>query len=73
MNTDMPKIVADSKSQKRKTAPLVLSARVGELAPLVQKWMDANPRVNATHLVLDGLRLALKPYAGKRHAHLVES
>lgn len=57
---------------KKRTIPKVLSARVGDLEPLVAKWMDANPNVNQSHLVLRGLRLALRPMAGKRYAHLVE-
>lgn len=59
--------------QSKKQAPQVLSARIGDLAPLVEKWMADHPHVNQSKLVLDGLKLALKPYAGKKHAHLVEN
>lgn len=54
-----------------KLAEKVIATRIGEFAPLVQKWQREHARVPMARLVEDGLRLALRPYAGKRHAHLV--
>lgn len=52
-------------------AKKVIGTRIGELAPLVMKWQDEHKRVPMARLVEDGLKLALKRYAGKRYAHLV--
>lgn len=54
--------------------PEVLSARVGDLAPLVAKWKQEHHRVPQARLVEDALKLYFKAhgYAGKRYAHLVE-
>lgn len=52
--------------------PQVVGARVGELAPLVGKWIKQNPNAKVSCLVKRGLKLALKPLAGKRQLHLVE-
>lgn len=54
-----------------KPAPNIIGARIGDLEPLVKKWMERNPGVATSHLVRRGLKLALAPLAGKRHAHLV--
>jgi len=56
----------------KQTTPEVLSARVLDLEPLVAKWISKNPNVATSHLVRLGLKLALRPLAGKRFAHLVE-
>lgn len=64
---------ANSDKPAKKT-PAVVGARVGELEPLVAKWIEENPRVGTTHLVVDALKVFFKTkgYAGKRYAHLVE-
>lgn len=49
-----------------------VGAQTHELEPLVQLWMKKNPHAKPSHLVRLGLKLALKPIAGKRYAHLVE-
>jgi len=55
-----------------KKTPEVLSARILDLEPLVAKWIAQNPNVAPSHLVRVGLKMALRPLAGKRFAHLVE-
>lgn len=57
-----------------KATPKVVGARVGELAPLVEKWIAEHPRVPTARMVEDGLKLLFKSkgYAGKRYAHLVD-
>jgi hypothetical protein len=57
----------------RKTNPEdVLHVRVNELKPLINKWKAKNPDVPVTRLMRRALKMALKPLAGKRYAHLVE-
>lgn len=53
--------------------PNFIGLRVGKYEPLIKKWREDNRRVPWARLLDDGLKLALRPYAGKRHAHLVES
>jgi hypothetical protein len=59
-------------SELERLAARVIATRIGEFAPLVHKWQQDHARVPLARLVEDGLKLALKPYAGKRYAHLVE-
>ena len=52
--------------------PKVIGLKVLELEPLVRKWMHQNRQVPLSMLARRGFKLALKPYAGKRYAHLVQ-
>ncbi len=56
----------------KRTVPKIMACRPGELAPLIQVWLDRHPYADHTLLLKKGLRLALKPYAGKKFAKLVE-
>jgi hypothetical protein len=57
---------------KKRPKSTVVSCRTLDLEPLVQVWIDRNPGVKTSHLARLGLMLALKPFAGKRYAHLVK-
>lgn len=61
--------------QNASPASKVLSARPGDLQPLVDLWRSKNPRVADAHLVRDALKLYFKQtgIVGKRYAHLVEN
>jgi len=61
------------KCEEEILARRVIATRIGELAPLVAKWQVDHKRVPMARLVEDGLKLALRRYAGKRYAHLVAS
>lgn len=58
------------------TVPQMIGARLKgkktDLTPLVELWMKKNPNVNTSHLVRQGLKLALAEVAGKRLAHLLK-
>lgn len=50
----------------------MLGVRPGELVPVLKVWRRHNPEKDWTWLVKRALRAELRPYAGKRYAHLVE-
>jgi len=51
----------------------MLACRTGELTPLIQMWLDANPYSKVTALLKRSLRLNpdIRRLAGKRLRHLV--
>jgi hypothetical protein len=51
----------------------IIGVQVGDLRPLIDEWRRKNPKAPASALLRQGLKLALKPLAGKRYAHLVET
>lgn len=53
------------------TVPGTIGIRTDELAPLLEKWREQNPRVPWKFLLRDALKRELAPLAGKRLAHLV--
>jgi hypothetical protein len=65
--------MSDDKQNSEKPLSDVASTRLGELKPLVEIYLRKNRGSKVSHLVLRGIKLALKPYAGKRYAHLVEN
>jgi hypothetical protein len=52
--------------------PPIISTRVGDLEPVVRIWMRRNRNASISRLVRAGVIKELKPYAGKRYAHLVQ-
>jgi hypothetical protein len=51
-------------NRKRFSGKMVMGARVGDLAPLLAKWMDRHPGVPVSNLVRDGVEMALRDYFG---------
>ncbi len=58
--------------KSKRLVPKILAFRPAELTPLIQLFLDRNPGVKLTDLQRRGIKLALKEFAGKKHAHLVE-
>ena len=52
--------------------PEIINFRPGELAPLIERWMEKNPDVPTTVLMKRALRKELAPLAGRRYAHLLD-
>lgn len=53
--------------------PPMIGIRTKEFEPLIRKWRADNPGVTWKWLLREALKKELAPYAGKRHAHLVEA
>lgn len=62
-----------TEAETQRKVPDILACRPGEMEPLVQVWLDKNPGKTRTALLKHGLKLALKAYAGRRYAHLVDT
>ena len=58
-------------SNKERTLPETIGIVTNDLAPLLQKWRADNIGVPWSTLLRRALKKELKPYAGKRYAHLV--
>jgi hypothetical protein len=65
----------DATTKRKRTVKERICFRPGPLSPLIQKWMDVNPHLDVTVLILRALRECdeVREVAGKRHAHLVEA
>jgi hypothetical protein len=65
--------VSTEATKTKSTVPEIINFRPGELAPLIERWMERNPEVPTTALIKRALRKELAPLAGKRLAHLVKT
>ena len=59
--------------KRKKVVPPMIGIGTGELEPLLEKWRADHCGVPWSELIRRGLKKELKPYAGKRYAHLVEA
>lgn len=58
---------------RKNKVPLIIGFRPGDLAPLISKWQEKNPRIGYSEMIRRALRQSpeFKELAGVRHAHLV--
>jgi len=66
----MGNVGRDMKPTKRKL-PAVVAFRPGELAPLMEHYLNLNPGITTARLIRRGLKLVLRDCAGKRYGHLL--